>query len=244
MDANLILGSALGIVAGVVVTLLGAKLLEKRVDLRYTVTRSLDLVPKDTTIPLTISYEGGTLKHLVQLESVWINRGSVPLQDVPIKWKVNTSGFIAGVNVPDHPDKIANSDPDVTVGTHVDRLTFAITLLNPGERSTLAFLVADDPTAELIVSARTVGVVARPDAPSRFYSAEWPIVAGVVVNIAFLATASIAVLPLWSFNNSDIGARDQLVALSSLTVPLGLLSLMLLLFVVTRYQPRATKNDE
>jgi len=178
VDAGQVVGYVVVAGLSIFATIIAARYLEKRPDLRYQLVSSGDLVPKSTTVALDIRYQDQPVKNLVQIRCTFINRGNEPIQNATFEWSDKTTGRLVYWACED--PRYARAEPDMQ-GT--------ILLLNERERTTCEWVFADDPKPELTVKARGVGVVARPDAPVRV-NLYWALAMG----LAFLVVIGYSVL--------------------------------------------------
>jgi hypothetical protein len=166
MDGGQVIAILLTALLTLLVTVLAQRFLEKKVDLRYRIHSSGDLVPSNSKVPLDILYEGHPVDHLVQLQVEFINRGNIPIQksmhEVRITWKVGSGNLIEHV-VDGEKIEMANHRDDMGV----EQLVAQVVLLNQGERSIMEFLIAGEANAVIEITARGVGVIGRIDTPSR-----------------------------------------------------------------------------
>ncbi len=154
MDLNTVFGTASGIIAGVLVTLLGSRLLDKQADLRYEVSVSEDFVP-EAPITLDVSYAGAPVKSLVLIRVRFSNRGRLPIHDVPVTYTARTKNAYVGPICAPADSITADQQGHVT-----------LLLLNPGESCTAEFVAIDDLTPQIDIAARSIGVIARRVRPS------------------------------------------------------------------------------
>src|SRR5437867_7872715 len=146
----------IGIVIGVGVTILSRRFLEKKPDLRYTITSTGDLPPDSRSRRLGPNSRAED--DFVVVTCKFTNRGNQHVQDVPFKWGLKKKAKLRSLNA-DQPDRVISAAADQGDDGK-------IVLLNPGESVVLfwVFETVEDPG--LLIEARAPGVVARPELSS------------------------------------------------------------------------------